>query len=185
MYPPVARPVAMVANWHSRNIDQPITKPSDGIDGPPSVSQRTAGKRHRHGEFRQRQDPGQIEQANDQRGDQHGDRTVVLQRQVPAEVFAGDHHADAERPDIEDAERAFERVLREKDFFLGTQRAKLNRKGSIMIHDRFRWAKRVAPENSVPRRVMPAAGARSTRRAEGANTGRNCWIDSEPAICGI
>jgi hypothetical protein len=30
IYPPVASAVAIVANWHSRYIDQPITNPSDG-----------------------------------------------------------------------------------------------------------------------------------------------------------
>jgi hypothetical protein len=109
----------MVANWLSRNIDH--DEAERRVGGAAAVGQRPAGERHGHRQFGQRQHPRQVEEADDQRGDEHGDRAVVLQAEVPAEVFAGDDDAHAQRPDVQHAQRLLEGVLPQVGALLGPQ----------------------------------------------------------------
>ena len=77
----------------------------------PSVGHRSAGEGHGDRQLGETEHPGQVQSANDQRGDEHADRSGDGQAEVPAEVHPRDHHAHAQRPDVDHAQGLLENVL--------------------------------------------------------------------------
>lgn len=51
--------------------------------------------------------------AADQLSNQNRNRPIILERQVPAKMIAGDDNADTESPDVENAEGTFEGMVSE------------------------------------------------------------------------
>jgi hypothetical protein len=106
-----------------------MTKPNQGW---------AARQGHSHGQFRQGQHPGQVEQADNEGGDQHGDRPVIFQAQVPAEVGAGNHDAHAQRPDVEDPQRFLQGMVLEVGPFLRPQLLQMQMSlGRHLLDDRI------------------------------------------------
>ena len=114
--------------------------------GAASIGERTARERHHHRQFRQSQDPGEVEHTDDYRSDQHSDGSSDGQAEVPAEVLAGDHHSHAQRPDMNHAERLLQNVLADVLDFFGEDQGTVDMGfGDNLVDDGIQFPRALRP----------------------------------------